>query len=94
MAEQIKGKEASGTSEKDENSGGSTSDDSTSSSSTQSSPSFVLPASLQWIPANWKWSNIKVVLRCAIAAWLAVVLFVIPRVELYMGQVRVCFHCR
>ncbi|KAF9261178.1 hypothetical protein L218DRAFT_981064 [Marasmius fiardii PR-910] len=45
-----------------------------------------VPASLQWIPDNWTWSKIKIALRCAVAAWLAMVLFVIPPVELYMGQ--------
>ncbi|KAL0581273.1 hypothetical protein V5O48_000756 [Marasmius crinis-equi] len=64
------------------------SDEVTSSSSSKSSFGIKLevPASLQWIPNNWKWSNIKVALRCAVAAWLALLLFVIPTIEVYMGQ--------
>ena len=46
-----------------------------------------LPSSLRWIPANFTWSKIKPVIRCSIAASLAVILFVIPTVELVMGQV-------
>jgi len=48
-----------------------------------------LPAQLQWIPRNWTWSNLKPVIRCSIVAWVSAVLFIIPRVELLMGQV--CF---
>ncbi|ESK92525.1 hypothetical protein Moror_4433 [Moniliophthora roreri MCA 2997] len=72
------------------------SDGDSSSSNPESSPvvpplfksklDFKLPANLQWILANWTWSKIKVALRCAVAAWLSVVLFVIPSVEKYMGQ--------
>ncbi|TFK66336.1 hypothetical protein BDN72DRAFT_880366 [Pluteus cervinus] len=47
---------------------------------------LALPESLQWIPANWKWSKIKLVLRCALAAWISAVLFVIPALENIMGQ--------
>jgi hypothetical protein len=47
-----------------------------------------VPASLAWIPKNWTWSNIKPAIRCAVAAWLSAVLFIIPAVEIYMGQVR------
>lgn len=50
---------------------------------------FKVPAFLQWIPANWNWSKLKPVIRCAIAAWISAVLFVIPTVENVMGQVRV-----
>ncbi|KAF9499221.1 hypothetical protein BDN71DRAFT_1384411 [Pleurotus eryngii] len=45
-----------------------------------------VPTSLQWIPANWTWSKIKPVIRCAAAAWICTVLFLIPRVEIFMGQ--------
>ncbi|KAF4607640.1 hypothetical protein EYR38_001713 [Pleurotus pulmonarius] len=45
-----------------------------------------VPPSLQWIPANWTWSRIKPVIRCAVAAWICTVLFLIPRVEIFMGQ--------
>lgn len=47
-----------------------------------------LPIFLQWIPANWNWSKLKPVIRCAIAAWVSVVIFVIPKVEIWLGQVR------
>jgi hypothetical protein len=46
-----------------------------------------VPSSLQWIPANCTWSKVKPVIRCAVAAWIATILFVIPRVEIFMGQV-------
>ncbi|RDB29703.1 Uncharacterized protein C57A7.05 [Hypsizygus marmoreus] len=45
-----------------------------------------LPESLGWIPANWQWTKLKPALRCAIAAWLGAVLFVIPAVETVLGQ--------
>ena len=41
----------------------------------------------QWIVKNWNWSKLKPVIRCAVVAWVAVVLFVIPRVERFFGQV-------
>lgn len=41
----------------------------------------------QWIVKNWNWSQLKPVIRCAVVAWVAVVLFVIPRVEVFFGQV-------
>jgi len=47
-----------------------------------------LPAQLRWIPRNWTWSKLKPVIRCSIVAWVSAVLFIIPRVELLMGQVR------
>jgi len=50
--------------------------------------SFMLPAQLQWIPRNWTWSKLKPVIRCSIVAWVSSVLFIIPRVEFLMGQVR------
>ncbi|KIY44983.1 hypothetical protein FISHEDRAFT_50366 [Fistulina hepatica ATCC 64428] len=42
-----------------------------------------VPEWLQWIPANWTWSKIKPVIRCAVAAWIAAVLFVIPALPCY-----------
>ncbi|KAF8642481.1 hypothetical protein AX16_009482 [Volvariella volvacea WC 439] len=42
--------------------------------------------SVAWIPENWTWSNIKPVIRCAVAAWTSTVLFLIPAVERLMGQ--------
>jgi hypothetical protein len=50
-----------------------------------------LPQSLKWIPSNWTWSKIKPVIRCAVAAWVAAVLFIYPKVEVWMGQV--CDSC-
>jgi hypothetical protein len=47
-----------------------------------------LPESLKWIPGNWTWSNVKPVIQCAVAAWTASLLFIVPRVEIWMGQVR------
>ncbi|KAJ8522296.1 hypothetical protein ONZ45_g1089 [Pleurotus djamor] len=47
---------------------------------------FTLPSNLKWIPANWTWSKMKPVIRCAVAAWAGTVLFLIPRVEIFMGQ--------
>ncbi len=52
-----------------------------------------LPQALQWIPANFTWEKLKPVIRCALAGWISVVVFVIPRVNTYMGQVSVCL-CR
>jgi hypothetical protein len=49
---------------------------------------FKLPASLQWIPANWTWSKIKPVIRCALSAWIAAIFFIIPRVQIFLGNVR------
>ncbi|KAF8629340.1 hypothetical protein AX15_003501 [Amanita polypyramis BW_CC] len=45
-----------------------------------------LPQGLVWIPANFTWSNMKPVIRCAIAAWVSGILFVIPGLEKIMGQ--------
>lgn len=59
----------------------------TSTPKAESRTGLKLPANLQWIPANWTWSKIKPVIRCAVAAWIAAVLFIIPRAEVFMGQV-------
>lgn len=45
-----------------------------------------LPQTLQWIPANSTWSKWKPVTRSALAAWIAVVVFIIPRTENLLGQ--------
>lgn len=42
---------------------------------------------LNWVSENWRWSKIKVVIRCAVAAWASAILFIIPRVQVFMGQV-------
>ncbi|KAG7440516.1 uncharacterized protein BT62DRAFT_910398 [Guyanagaster necrorhizus] len=52
---------------------------------------FNLPSNLQWIPANWNWPKVKPVIRCAVAAWISTVLFVLPAVERFMGQVSSAF---
>jgi hypothetical protein len=49
--------------------------------------SSVLP-DFQWIPQNATWSKWKPVIRCALAAWICGLLFVIPKTENAMGQVR------
>jgi len=45
----------------------------------------VLKNHLAWIPANWTWQKFKPLIRCAVAAWLAIVLFVIPPAMRAMG---------
>ena len=61
-----------------------------------------VPQALQWIPANFTWEKLKPVIRCALAGWISVVVFVIPKSNAYMGQVSVsfvptsfqkCLHC-
>jgi hypothetical protein len=51
-----------------------------------------LPPTLQWIPANWSWSKWKPVLRCALAAWISLLLFLIPTTLNVMGEVSLFFH--
>lgn len=48
--------------------------------------SNILP-DLQWVSQNNTWSKWKPVIRCALAAWISGLLFVIPKVENMMGQV-------
>jgi len=50
-----------------------------------------LPRTLQWIPANWSWSKWKPVIRSALAAWISLLLFLIPTTLNVMGQVS--FFC-
>lgn len=45
------------------------------------------PNILQWIPTNFKYSKLRPVIRSAAAAWIALVLFVIPPVQIFFGQV-------
>jgi len=55
-----------------------------------------LPRTLQWIPANWSWSKWKPVIRSALAAWISLLLFLIPTTLNVMGQVslvRSTSHC-
>jgi hypothetical protein len=46
-----------------------------------------LPQTLRWIPASSTWSKWKPVIRSALAGWIAVVVFIIPRTENLLGQV-------
>ncbi|KAH8827139.1 hypothetical protein DL96DRAFT_1669804 [Flagelloscypha sp. PMI_526] len=66
---------------------GSASSLSSSSSSSKSSETlssrFNVPA---WIKDNCTISRLKPVIRCAIATWISVVLFVIPKVQVLLGQ--------
>lgn len=48
-----------------------------------------LTSRLAWIPANWSFAKWKPVIRCALVAWISLVLYVIPAVEREMGQVRI-----
>jgi hypothetical protein len=48
--------------------------------------SSVLP-DFKWIPQNSSWSHWKPVIRCALAAWICGLLFIIPKTENAMGQV-------
>ncbi|KAF8344985.1 hypothetical protein F5887DRAFT_968850 [Amanita rubescens] len=50
-------------------------------------PQWKVPQALQWIPANFTWEKLKPVIRCALAGWISVVVFVIPKSNAYMGQV-------
>ncbi|KAJ6597201.1 hypothetical protein DFH09DRAFT_113905 [Mycena vulgaris] len=64
-------------------------DSSSASSATQSNSTadwLQWPASLQWVPDNLTWAKIKPTIRSAVAAWLSTVLFLIPKVELFLGQ--------
>ncbi|KAI9062294.1 hypothetical protein FKP32DRAFT_1677443 [Trametes sanguinea] len=46
----------------------------------------LLPFDLSWIPANFTWSKIKPVIRCAFVCFVSAILMVIPRVYNLMGQ--------
>lgn len=48
--------------------------------------SLKLPQKLQWISGNWSWSKWKPALRGALAAWISLVIFVIPTTGNVMGQ--------
>ena len=41
----------------------------------------------KWIPQNSSWSQLKPVIRCALAAWICGLLFIISKTENAMGQV-------
>lgn len=46
-----------------------------------------LPFDFAWIPANFTWSKLKPVIRCALVAWISIVFVVIGRTEQVLGQV-------
>jgi len=41
---------------------------------------------LEWVPANLTYPKLKPAIRSAVAAWVSLVLFVIPAFERAMGQ--------
>lgn len=45
------------------------------------------PVDLAWIPANWTWSKLKVLIRCALVAWISLFFFIVTRLEILLGQV-------
>ncbi|KAG5644456.1 hypothetical protein DXG03_008355 [Asterophora parasitica] len=45
-----------------------------------------VPKSLQWVPENYTYVKMKPVIRCAVAAWIALILFLIPPVQRFFGQ--------
>ncbi|KAJ2912099.1 hypothetical protein MD484_g8319, partial [Candolleomyces efflorescens] len=63
-----------------------TADSGESSSSSTWKLEFKVPSRFKWIQDNLNWSSLKPVIRCSLAAWLATVLFAIPRVEQWMGM--------
>ncbi|KAI0716122.1 hypothetical protein C8T65DRAFT_738161 [Cerioporus squamosus] len=44
------------------------------------------PVDLGWVPANFTWSKLKPVIRCAVVCWVSAVLMIIPRTSNLMGQ--------
>ncbi|KAF5391062.1 hypothetical protein D9757_003093 [Collybiopsis confluens] len=44
------------------------------------------PSYLAWIPSNWTWEKIRLAIRCAVAAWVSSLLFIIPTVQVWIGQ--------
>ncbi|KAF8067019.1 hypothetical protein FPV67DRAFT_1769133 [Lyophyllum atratum] len=47
---------------------------------------WTIPEDWRWIPDNLNYTGLKPVIRSAIAAWIGLVLFVIPRVQLVLGK--------
>ena len=41
----------------------------------------------QWVSPNNTWSKWKPVIRCALAAWIGAIIFIVPTSETTMGQV-------
>ena len=48
---------------------------------------FTLPQSLAWIPANLTWSQLKLLIRCSLTAWVSLVFAIIAPVSRSLGQV-------
>ena len=46
-----------------------------------------LPSFIGWVPDKLNWSNLKPVIRSALAAWIALVMILVPQVENVLGQV-------
>lgn len=51
----------------------------------------LLPFDLGWVPANFTWSKLKPVIRCATVCFVSAILMVIPQVYVPMGQVSPAF---
>ncbi|KAG6918461.1 hypothetical protein DXG01_014088 [Tephrocybe rancida] len=85
-SEKEKEMEGAGSREGDAGSSGSSRSDAKGDKETKKKWKWTAPAIPAWIPANLTASKIKAPIRCAIAAWLALLLFVIPPVQLFFGQ--------
>ncbi|GBE78787.1 hypothetical protein SCP_0116800 [Sparassis crispa] len=44
------------------------------------------PFDFKWIPNNFTWSKLKIVIRCAIMAWVSLMFMIIPRLAKLLGQ--------
>lgn len=53
----------------------------------------IFKSNFAWVPKNSEWSKWKPVIRCALTAWICGLLFIIPKVENAMGQVRIWSFC-
>ncbi|KDR73373.1 hypothetical protein GALMADRAFT_251995 [Galerina marginata CBS 339.88] len=69
------------------------SDDSSSSSDGDSfAPTWLLSivgylqTSCAWIPQHLTWSDLKPAIRCAVVAWVSLVLFLVPSIEVLLGN--------
>ena len=45
-----------------------------------------LKSNYSWIPQNFTWTKLKPVIRCALTGWVSIIIFVIPKVEIMMGN--------
>ena len=48
---------------------------------------LTLPSSLAWIPANFTWSQMKIVIRCSLTAWVSLVFSIVRPISRPLGQV-------